>query len=92
MATVVVRVPGLLARFTGGEQRVSLDASTVRGAVEGLIERYPDLEPHLFDDRGELRTHLQVFDDEGQVAWAMAGERSVGNDSEIVVLQAVSGG
>lgn len=92
MVRVDVRMPGLLARFTAGERRVAVDAGTVRGAVESLARDHPDLQPHLFDDRGDLRAHLQVLHGGRPVGWTESDEEPVAAGDEVVVLQAVSGG
>lgn len=87
---VVVRVPGLLSRFTGGERRVQVTAGTVAGAVEALVDAYPALDPHLHDSDGALRTHLKLFHDGTEVDEADAVTLEAGD--EVVLLQAVSGG
>lgn len=92
MPTVDVRVPGLLARFTGGDGRVAVEAATVREAVHGLVDCHPAVGPHLLDDRGALRVHLQLFHEGTQVEWTESGDVAVEDGDEVVVLQAVSGG
>ncbi|NIQ52614.1 MAG: MoaD/ThiS family protein [Gemmatimonadetes bacterium] len=91
-AAVDVRVPGLLARFTGGQRTVSVEAATVAGAVEALAEAHPGLAPHLWDGDGSLRPHLALFRNGRAVTEAAAGEAALDPGDEVVVLQAVSGG
>lgn len=92
MVAVDVRVPGLLARFTDDDRRVAVEAATVRGAVLALVEYHPALESHVLDDGGNLRTHLQVFHEGDRVDWGGAASVALGENDEVVVLQAVSGG
>lgn len=92
MPTVDVRIPGLLAQFTGDDSRVTVEAATVNDAVLAVLDRYPALEVHLLDDRGALRTHLQVFHAGRRVDWSAASEAALDDGDEVVVLQAVSGG
>jgi len=41
---------------------VGLDAgSRVGPLLAGLVQRYPALKPHLFDEAGNLRPHVHVF-------------------------------
>lgn len=89
---VVVRVPGLLSRFTGGERRVQVTAGTVAAAVEALVDAYPALEPHLHDGDGALRTHLKLFYEGTEIDEADAAAVTLEAGDEVVVLQAVSGG
>lgn len=93
MATVSVRIPGLLTRFTDGRGTVSVDAETVDSSVLELLKTYPALEPHLLDDRGRLREHLVLFHNGSTVDGGLVGgDVEVVDGDEVVVLQAVSGG
>lgn len=89
---VTVRVPGLLTRFTDGQQAVIVNASTVAGCVDALLEAYPALEPHLFDGRGELRTHVKLFYNGSEVDGLAEADVRASSGDEVVLLQAVSGG
>lgn len=89
---VSVRVPGLLTRFTDGQHAVTVSAVTVAGCVHRLVEGYPALEPHLFDDRGELRAHVKLFHNGSEVDGLAGADIGSSADDEVVLLQAVSGG
>lgn len=92
MPVADVRLPGLLARFADGDRRVEVEAETVRGAVLGLVERHPAVEPHVLDEHRRLRAHLQLFHEGRQVRWAESGDVVLAESDEVVVFQAVSGG
>lgn len=92
MPEVTVRVPGLLARFLDGDRSASVRADTLSACLDRLVETYPELEPHLFDDRGRLRAHLQLFADDQRVAWSDAATVKLDEGSTVTILQAVSGG
>lgn len=91
-AEVTVHVPGLLSRFTAGQRSVPLWARTVAEAIERLRLTYPDLQPHLHDDHGALRPHLQLFLNGSVIVADEADAVDLTSGDEIVVLQAVSGG
>ncbi len=81
---VVVLLPSLLAREAGGEGRFELEAATVREALRGVPVR--DL---LFDERGELRSLVNVYLDKTQVDDLDA---AIAGDAEIRVVAAIAGG
>lgn len=89
---VSVRIPGLLARFTDGTRSVTVRAETVSGGVEGLLAAHPALEPHLLDEDGRLRSHVQLFHNGSAVGGLEDADDPVEPGDEIVLLQAVSGG
>lgn len=51
-----VRIPKPFRKITGGEAQISTAGSTAGEALDGLLQRYPDLRPHLYDDSGKLIT------------------------------------
>ena len=92
MASVTVRVPGLLARFTDDSGTVAIEADTVEECLDRLVESHPALEAHLFDDRGDLRDHLQVFVDDRNTDWFDEEPVRLESGTTVTILQAVSGG
>ena len=59
---VVVRVPEVLRRFTGGDETIPMRCGpTARSALETAFERHPDLAERVLDDEGRLRSHLRLF-------------------------------
>lgn len=92
MATVTVRLPGLLSRFTEGDRQVILDVETVEDCFDRLLEAVPALEPHLFDGDGDLRAHLRVFHNGEPVDLATSEAQHIEAGDTVTILQAVSGG
>ena len=85
-------------RFTQHLQRhlvapdLEVPGTTVREALDNAFRENPQLRGYVLDDQGRLRKHVVVFVD-GQIV----GDRnelsdSVGPSSELVVMQALSGG
>jgi sulfur carrier protein ThiS len=72
------------------EERVS--GPTVIAVLDRIFARYPRLESYVLDDQRRLRRHVVIFVDGERVPPEAALQRAVGEDSEIYVLQALSGG
>lgn len=89
---VTVRIPGLLDRFTEGQRSVTVRAETVSDSLDRLLEGYPRLQPHLYDGRGRLRTHVKLFHGGTEVAEGETDDVALTAGDEVVVFQAVSGG
>ncbi|WP_435361171.1 MoaD/ThiS family protein [Haloarchaeobius sp. DFWS5] len=92
MNRVTVRIPGLLTRFTDGARTSTVDASTVEDCVSALVDTYPALETHLFDGRGDLRSHIHLICNGRRIEWPAPTTISLDDGDEVVFLQAVSGG
>jgi len=83
---------GAYRGFAGGAREVTLDATTIREALAGLVRTHPSLTERLRDEHGKLRPHLALFineDDARLLGW----EDAPLHDGDIVhVIPAVSGG
>lgn len=70
---------------------VSVEATTVREALEQVFAREPRLKGYLLDDQGTLRRHMAVFVNGARVK----DRRTLADpitEGEVAVLQALSGG
>jgi len=83
---------GAYRGFAGGARELSLDAGTIREALDGLAHAHPSLTERLRDEHGKLRPHLALFineDDARLLGWEDAPLR----DGDVVhVIPAMSGG
>lgn len=70
----------------------TVDADSVRAALEQIFVQQPQLRGYLLDDQGRLRQHVAIFVDGSQVRDRQRLSDAVSSDSEIYVVQALSGG
>lgn len=89
---IPVTVPSLLADCTGGARDVTVEATTLQGALDALVAAYPLLRPHLFDESGALRTHVNVFLNDDNARWLDDWNAELAPGDTVTVIQAVSGG
>ena len=87
-----IELPSLLHAAAGGASRVAVEATTLRAALDALIACHPGLGPHLFDDAGELRPHVNLFLGERNVRWLDGWDEPIRDGDTLLILQAVSGG
>lgn len=93
MPAVTVQLPGLLTNCTGGENPVTVEADTLRACLDTLVNNYPLLRPHLFDDRGDQRQHVLIlFNDENLRWFDDPATVPVEEGAKLTILQLVSGG
>jgi len=88
-----VSVPMLICDCTKGRTRFPLEADTLGEALRCLIETYPLLRVHLYDEQGDVREHVLLYYNEENIAWLDDLDRIVLRPGDkLRVLQAVSGG
>ena len=87
----LIRFAANLTRFTTApESRV--DAESVARALEEVFAKHPPLRGYVLDDQGALRKHVAIFVDGECVKDRERLSDAVRSDSEVFVVQALSGG
>jgi hypothetical protein len=69
-----------------------VEATTAREALDAYFALRPAVRGYVLDERGLLRTHVNVFVDGAQLADRDGMSDAVGPRGEVYVLQALSGG
>ena len=72
--------------------RVEVPGATVREVLSRVFAENPRLSGYVVDERGVLRRHMVVFVDGKQIIDRVTLGDAVLPDSEIYVMQALSGG
>jgi molybdopterin converting factor small subunit len=92
MAAVTISVPRMLTSFTDGKRRFTVDAETAAGALAAAEKIYPMLRVHIFDEKGALREHVQIFVNATDSRQLPSLNVPLKDADEIIVLHAISGG
>lgn len=69
-----------------------VDAATVREALEAAFALNGRIRGYVLDDQASLRKHMTIFIDGRPIKDRVRQSDSVGEKSEIYVVQALSGG
>ncbi len=89
---VKVLLHGAWRGFAGGAKEVTLDAATLREAIDALAAAHPPLRERLRDEHGKLRAHLALFVND-EDARLLGWEDATLADGDVVhVIPALSGG
>ena len=72
--------------------RAEVRGATVRDALESVFAENPMLRSYIVDDQGRLRKHVVVFIDGEMIEDGDGLSDPVGPASDLVVMQALSGG
>ena len=70
----------------------AVTGSTVRAALDAYFAVHPKVRSYVFDEQGALRRHVIVFVDSEQLKDRDKQSDAVGDQTELYVLQALSGG
>jgi molybdopterin converting factor small subunit len=89
---VTVRLPGSLRDAVGGDNKVSAAGRTLDEVFADIDRRHPGFRSRVVDDRGELRTYVNVYigDEDARAKGGLAA--GVPDDAEVMVIPAMAGG
>jgi sulfur-carrier protein len=69
-----------------------VEGRTLREVLENVFETNPKLKGYVLDDQQRLRKHVMVFIDNAVISDRTHLSDAVGPESEIYIMQALSGG
>ena len=89
---VTISIPTALRHFAGGNSSIPVEAATTGEALERLTSLHPELRKHLFDDKNELRSFVNVYLNDEDVRHR-SGPRTPLNDGDtLMIVPSIAGG
>lgn len=90
---VKVLIPTPLRAYTGNQDSVDLDGSTVGEILDNLTNTYSDLKRHLYNENGELRNFVNVYLGDEDIRHLEQGKATpVTGDETISIVPSIAGG
>ena len=90
MATL--KIPTPLRQYTGGQSEIAVKGGTVAQAMEQLVAQFPTLQPHLYNNRGELRPFVNLFVGENNIKDLNGLETPLGENDRLILIPSIAGG
>ncbi len=82
--------PNLARQTSTASCRV--DGGTVAEALEAVFDKLPTLRSYVLDDQGAVRPHVVIFVNGSSLRDRQGLTDPLASDSEVFVMQALSGG
>ncbi|HEY0826781.1 MAG TPA: MoaD/ThiS family protein [Bacilli bacterium] len=89
---IEISVPSLLSDCTNGQVKFSVEAEKLKDALSKMLETYPLLRKHLYNEEGDLRQHVLIYYNSENIVQMERLDITLQPGDRIHVLQAVSGG
>jgi hypothetical protein len=71
---------------------LEVEGGSLDRVLDGVFARFPNLRDYVLDEHGAVRRHVAVFVDGSAIADKKCPIQPVRTDSEIYLMQALSGG
>lgn len=90
MATIIIPTP--LRKFTNNSARLEINATTIQSALAELSTNFPDLKKHLLDEKGALRTFINIFVGDADIRDLQQEQTELSQHSVVSIVPAIAGG
>ena len=90
--SVMVRIPTPLRRVTNGQDKVTVEGTTLNEIVGSLDAEFPGLKERLCDESGALRNFVNIYVNGEDVRFLDGLDTSTKAGDEISIVPAVAGG
>jgi molybdopterin converting factor small subunit len=90
MATIIIPTP--LRKFTNNASRLEVSGGTVEESIKELSLNFPDLQKHLLDEHGQLRSFVNIFVGNDDIRDLDNGRTAVRTESVVSIVPAIAGG
>lgn len=87
----IVKFPALMKFYVDNQTEFEVSGGTVAELIGNLLQRYPALQPHLYDSTGALRRHFNIFVN-GVHLRDLNGMETVLKEEDRVILMASAAG
>ena len=87
-----VKLSSPFQSYTQGKLEIPVQGSTVNEAMNNLVDQYPSLRSHLFDNAGSLRPFVNLFLSGTHISELQGAETPLGETDVLRLVPSVAGG
>ncbi len=87
-----IRLSAPFQSYTQGKLEVPVKGGTVAEAIEDLVQQYPNLRSHMFNDEGSLRPFVNLFLSGTHISELQGADTPLGETDVLRLVPSVAGG
>jgi len=87
-----LKFPPSMKFYVDGQTEFEVNGRTVAELMDGLLERYPSLKPHLVDSKGELRRYFNFFVNGVHIRELQGFDTPLKADDKVILMASAAGG
>jgi molybdopterin synthase sulfur carrier subunit len=89
---ISVQIPTALRRHTAGTSTFTCTASNLGDLFRVLDEKFPELKPHLRDDKGHIRRFLNIYVNDEDIRFLGGQTYAFQEGDEVLLVPSIAGG
>lgn len=87
-----LRVPTLLKYYLNNQTETRLEGKTVGAALGDLSQKFPQIHSHIFDSKGQVRRHINLFVNADNIRDLNGLDTPIGENDILKILPSITGG
>jgi adenylyltransferase/sulfurtransferase len=87
-----IHIPTPLRQYVGKQSVVEVNATTVAEAMLALVAQHPDLQKHLYTDKGALRSFVNIYVNDEDVRHLQKEATALSDGDTISIVPSIAGG
>lgn len=89
---VTVLIPSALRLYAGNRSEVQVEAGSVGEALQAIVEAYPDLRKHLYNEQDKLRSFVNVYLGEEDTRYLQGLDTPLKDGDTLMIVPSIAGG
>lgn len=90
--SITVQIPTALRRLTAGTANLTCAAANLGELFSVLDQNFPELKPHLRDEKGETRRFLNIYVNEEDIRFIGGPSYVFQDGDEVLLVPSIAGG
>ncbi len=74
------------------ENKIYIKGDNISEILDGIEEKHPGIKDYIVEENGQLRKHVNIFCGEDPIDDRITLSDMVGEEDEVFIIQALSGG
>ena len=87
-----IDIPTPLRAYTDKKTSVEVEGDTVRACLEDLTQKHPQLQKHLRDNKGKLRSFVNVYVGDEDIRSLDKEDTEVDPEERLTIVPSIAGG
>jgi len=87
-----IEIPTPLRPYANNQSVIAVSGATVKEVLTDLLTQYPDLEKHLKDRKGHVRSFVNIYLGDEDIRSLDGEDTEVESDDQLIIIPSIAGG
>ena len=89
---VKIMIPTPLRAYTDKLDTVEVEGNTAAEVLKNLTQKYVQLQKHLYDEKGNLRSYVNIYINDEDIRYLGNGQTSLKESDVLSIVPSIAGG